>query len=55
MLQGQGWGWGGRGNQLPPHPPATRSELAIFYENGPFKLTEDMERVEREYGWDVNR
>lgn len=33
--------------------PGCSSEIAVFFENGPFSLTPDGEVKEREYGWDV--
>ncbi|CAL1385704.1 unnamed protein product [Linum trigynum] len=32
--------------------PGCASELALFYENGPFKITEDMALQWNDYGWD---
>lgn len=32
--------------------PGCASELALFYENGPFKITEDLSLVWNDYGWD---
>lgn len=32
--------------------PGCSSELALFYENGPFKITDDLSLVWNEYGWD---
>ena len=32
--------------------PGCASELALFYENGPFQITEDMSLVWNDYGWD---
>ncbi|CAI9091163.1 OLC1v1026115C1 [Oldenlandia corymbosa var. corymbosa] len=32
--------------------PGCSSELALFYENGPFKITKNMSLVWNEYGWD---
>nr|GEW44772.1 serine carboxypeptidase-like [Tanacetum cinerariifolium] len=32
--------------------PGCSSELALFYENGPFKITDNMTLVWNEYGWD---
>lgn len=34
--------------------PGCSSELAVFFENGPFTITKDLELEETEYGWDVN-
>lgn len=33
--------------------PGCSSELAVFYENGPFKITDDLQLKPNEYGWDV--
>jgi len=33
--------------------PGCSSELAVFYENGPFKINEDMTLEENPTGWDV--
>lgn len=32
--------------------PGCSSELAMFYENGPFKITKNLSLVWNEYGWD---
>ena len=32
--------------------PGCSSELALFYENGPFKIADNMTLVWNEYGWD---
>ncbi|MFS7901313.1 putative carboxypeptidase C [Helianthus anomalus] len=32
--------------------PGCSSELALFYENGPFKIQKDSSLVWNEYGWD---
>ncbi|CAL0303087.1 unnamed protein product [Lupinus luteus] len=32
--------------------PGCSSELALFYENGPFKVTDNLSLVWNEYGWD---
>lgn len=32
--------------------PGCASELALFYENGPFKITDNLTLVWNEYGWD---
>lgn len=32
--------------------PGCASELALFYENGPFKITENLTLVWNDYGWD---
>lgn len=32
--------------------PGCSSELAMFYENGPFKITNNLSLVWNEYGWD---
>ncbi|KAJ1435987.1 Serine carboxypeptidase, serine active site [Sesbania bispinosa] len=32
--------------------PGCSSELALFYENGPFKITDNLSLVWNEYGWD---
>lgn len=32
--------------------PGCSSELAMFYENGPFKITSNMSLAWNEYGWD---
>lgn len=32
--------------------PGCSSELAMFYENGPFKLNNNMSLTWNEYGWD---
>nr|AMN14854.1 putative serine carboxypeptidase type 3 [Nepenthes mirabilis] len=32
--------------------PGCSSELAVFYENGPFKITDNLSLVWNEYGWD---
>lgn len=32
--------------------PGCSSELALFYENGPFKITNNMSLVWNDYGWD---
>lgn len=32
--------------------PGCASELALFYENGPFKITENLDLVWNDYGWD---
>lgn len=32
--------------------PGCSSELAVFYENGPFKIANNMSLVWNEYGWD---
>lgn len=32
--------------------PGCSSELAMFYENGPFKITNNMSLAWNEYGWD---
>lgn len=32
--------------------PGCSSELAMFYENGPFKVTNNLSLVWNEYGWD---
>jgi hypothetical protein len=32
--------------------PGCASELAVFYENGPFKITDNLTLVWNEYGWD---
>ncbi|KAG0565772.1 hypothetical protein M758_7G013600 [Ceratodon purpureus] len=32
--------------------PGCASELALFYENGPFKINDDMSLVWNDYGWD---
>jgi carboxypeptidase C (cathepsin A) len=34
--------------------PGCSSELAVFYENGPFHIKDDLTLEESEYGWDVN-
>jgi len=34
--------------------PGCSSELAVFYENGPYSLNEDLEVEETPYGWDNN-
>lgn len=36
----------------PPGGPGCSSELAVFYENGPWTLDADLNPVETEYGWD---
>lgn len=32
--------------------PGCSSELALFYENGPFKIANNLSLVWNEYGWD---
>lgn len=32
--------------------PGCSSELALFYENGPFKIADNMSLLWNEYGWD---
>jgi serine carboxypeptidase-like clade 4 len=32
--------------------PGCASELALFYENGPFKITNNLTLVWNNYGWD---
>lgn len=32
--------------------PGCSSELAVFYENGPFKITKNLSLAWNEYGWD---
>jgi serine carboxypeptidase-like clade 4 len=32
--------------------PGCASELALFYENGPFKINDDMSLAWNDYGWD---
>lgn len=32
--------------------PGCSSELAVFYENGPFKIADNMSLVWNDYGWD---
>lgn len=32
--------------------PGCSSELAVFYENGPFKIADNMSLTWNEYGWD---
>jgi serine carboxypeptidase-like clade IV len=32
--------------------PGCSSELALFYENGPFKIADNMSLVWNDYGWD---
>lgn len=32
--------------------PGCSSELALFYENGPFKIADNLSLVWNEYGWD---
>lgn len=32
--------------------PGCSSELAVFYENGPFSIADNMSLVWNEYGWD---
>jgi serine carboxypeptidase-like clade IV len=32
--------------------PGCSSELAVFYENGPYSINDDMSLSETEYGWD---
>lgn len=32
--------------------PGCSSELALFYENGPFKIADDLSLVWNDYGWD---
>ncbi|MCH93710.1 serine carboxypeptidase-like 49-like, partial [Trifolium medium] len=32
--------------------PGCSSELAVFYENGPFKIANNLSLVWNEYGWD---
>ena len=32
--------------------PGCSSELAMFYENGPFKIDKNMSLAWNEYGWD---
>lgn len=32
--------------------PGCSSELALFYENGPFKIADNLTLVWNEYGWD---
>ena len=34
--------------------PGCSSELAVFYENGPFHINDDMTLNETEFGWDVH-
>eukprot|EP00775_Hariotina_reticulata_P005749 gene5749-5989_t len=34
--------------------PGCSSEIAIFYENGPYTLTHNLSLVDNPYGWDVN-
>lgn len=34
--------------------PGCSSELAVFYENGPYHINEDLSLERSEYGWDVN-
>ena len=34
--------------------PGCSSELAFFYENGPYHITEELGLELSEYGWDVN-
>ncbi|KAL3162857.1 hypothetical protein ABBQ32_009310 [Trebouxia sp. C0010 RCD-2024] len=34
--------------------PGCSSELAVFYENGPYHIKEDLSLERSEYGWDVN-
>lgn len=38
---------------LPPGGPGCSSELAVFFENGPWHLTANQTLEESEYGWDV--
>lgn len=33
--------------------PGCSSELAVFYENGPFHIKEDLSVASNPYGWDV--
>ena len=35
--------------------PGCSSELAMFYENGPFKITNNLSLSWNEYGWDKVR
>lgn len=35
--------------------PGCSSELALFYENGPFSIAKNMSLVWNEYGWDKVR
>jgi len=32
--------------------PGCSSELALFYENGPFKIANNLSLVWNDYGWD---
>lgn len=32
--------------------PGCSSELALFYENGPFKIADNMSLIWNDYGWD---
>lgn len=32
--------------------PGCASELALFYENGPFKITDNLTLVWNDFGWD---
>ena len=32
--------------------PGCGSELALFYENGPFHIADDLSLVWNQYGWD---
>lgn len=32
--------------------PGCSSELALFYENGPFKISKNMSLVWNDFGWD---
>lgn len=34
--------------------PGCSSEIAIFYENGPYSLAKNFSLVDNPYGWDVN-
>lgn len=34
--------------------PGCSSEIAIFYENGPYSLAKNLSLVDNPYGWDVN-
>lgn len=34
--------------------PGCSSELAVFYENGPYHIKEDLSLERSEYGWDTN-
>eukprot|EP00892_Ulva_mutabilis_P009379 jgi/Ulvmu1/6813/UM031_0016.1 len=34
--------------------PGCSSELAVFYENGPFKIQDDLTLTDNPYGWDVS-